>query len=314
MSQPEQIVIKEEDYQKEIRRLRAENDQLKIANQSLSHFSVKPRQPSTFNGKDRAEATPFIHSISHYFHTTGVTDELIKLNLAVGYLEKDALVWYNSVSTSNTVRTYTEFVQLFNLNYQPVDVQREAAQKLQRLTQTGSVKAYVELFRREALLVDKSKYPEANLKDLFVSHLKFEVQAHLIAGDVAQWSLEATMAKAQALDAVFWSAKQNMRATGNGGGTGGYNGVYRGNKAAGATGSSAAHPIVLGAVDAGNGFANDQYGAALNFVQSGGGAGRPALITDAEREMCLKKGLCFRCRKHGHMAANCSQFPYSKKV
>ena len=34
----------------------------------------------------------------------------------------------------------------------------------------------------------------------------------------------------------------------------------------------------------------------------------PKKLTPEEREQCAKKGLCFRCRKSGHMASTCPTF------
>ena len=34
----------------------------------------------------------------------------------------------------------------------------------------------------------------------------------------------------------------------------------------------------------------------------------PKKLTPEEREQCAKKGLCFRCRKSGHMASACPAF------
>ena len=34
----------------------------------------------------------------------------------------------------------------------------------------------------------------------------------------------------------------------------------------------------------------------------------PKKLTPEEREQCAKRGLCFRCRKTGHMASTCPTF------
>ena len=39
----------------------------------------------------------------------------------------------------------------------------------------------------------------------------------------------------------------------------------------------------------------------------------PKKLTPEEREQCAKKGLCFHCRKSGHMASTCPAFTNPKK-
>ena len=36
-------------------------------------------------------------------------------------------------------------------------------------------------------------------------------------------------------------------------------------------------------------------------------------LTPDERKKCIEKGLCFRCRKAGHLSSACPSFPSSKK-
>jgi hypothetical protein len=40
---------------------------------------------------------------------------------------------------------------------------------------------------------------------------------------------------------------------------------------------------------------------------------RVAKLTPDERKRCIEKGLCFRCRKSGHLSNECPHFPSSGK-
>ena len=39
---------------------------------------------------------------------------------------------------------------------------------------------------------------------------------------------------------------------------------------------------------------------------------RVGKLTPEERKRCIEKGLCFRCRKPGHLSGECPSFPNKK--
>ena len=268
---------------------------------------LKPPKPSKFNGVERHYAAAWIDTMERYFTVCGTPDNAARIDLVTSYLEKEASIWWSSVIRSNKILTWAQFRKVFLLNYQPVDAQREAAQKIQRLTQRASVKAFVELYRREVMMLDTTKYPEAVLKDMFVSKLQYETQAALLAADLTNMTLEAVMAKAQAIDGALWSAKQNTRPSGDR--KGGFNGKYNGGSG---LGSSPNHPIELGAVSAASESEGDLEVNAVGYGGASGSTKKLNKLTPEEREKCRREGRCFKCRQTGHMANTCTQFP--KKV
>jgi hypothetical protein len=285
------------------------NQQFKLAARG-AEANLKPPKPSKFDGIERHYATSWLDTMTRFFDASGVADDEVRLTQAVAYLEKDAAIWWTSVLRSHPgIITWSQFRTVFKLNYQPIDSQRVAAQRIRGLRQIKSVRDYITLFRREALLVDPAMFPPAALQDMFLSNLKPEIQAPMLAADLTKSSLEETMAKAQAIDGALWSAKQRTtrilfsgdngsagNSSGNGSAIngGGYRAGYRGGQNAGNTRNN---PIELGAVDD-----VDDNTDAINAVTMPW----PTKLTDAEREQCRKENRCFKCRQLGHMSTKCT--------
>jgi hypothetical protein len=266
------------------------------AQSSIAAGRLRVNRPSKFNGARRQYAAAWLNSLETYFAASGITDDSSRLLQVPTFLEDGAQLWWMSVGPQIT--SWSVFQTAFNANYQPLDVQKKASHKIRTLRQTGSVEAYCELFRQERLLIDPKLYTEPLLTEIFIEGLKEDVQLR-VAGNTYK-SLEEAMAHAQKLDRIIWSVK--TLATGRR--TGGAPSFQTRIRTPGAAGVK----VQLGAAaaDRDDDMVDDiDDTQAINHVQS------PPLtkLTAEEREQCRKKGLCFRCRKPGHMVNACPLRP-----
>jgi hypothetical protein len=257
-----------------------------IAAQSVAVAAkIHPSKPNKFDGSKRQFASAWLHSMDGFFLAAGILDDATRLQHVSTYLQDSAQIWWMSLQSH--VPTWKVFINAFNANYQPLDVQKKASHSLRNLSQRASVEKYCEVFRQEKLLVDPDMFPEKLLIELFIDGLKNDIKLQMI--QTKRISLEEVMAESQRVDRIIWDIR----------GSGQNNGSFRPPpfQRAGAGAGSASNPIHVNAVDGSH--TADVELAAITMPW-------PAKLTDAERDKCRKEGRCFKCRKPGHQSGACT--------
>ena len=111
---------------------------------------LKPSKPKPYTGArgaDKVDVATWLFAIETYFDAAGLTNEERRVKLAVSYLEGNALVWWRSRCIAHGVAyTYAEFTTDLTAAFQPVDPERQARDRIQRLKQVGSVGNYAAEF------------------------------------------------------------------------------------------------------------------------------------------------------------------------
>ncbi|XP_060178022.1 uncharacterized protein LOC132607957 [Lycium barbarum] len=113
---------------------------------------IEAPKPPVFKGvRDAQEAENFLWHLENYFRHGKLRDDEAKINTAVLYLSKTAMLWWRKkVSDAKrglcTISTWDQFKNDFKRQFLPSNVLYEARHKLRELKQMGSIRDYVKEF------------------------------------------------------------------------------------------------------------------------------------------------------------------------
>ena len=175
----------------------------------------KPRDPEPFTGdsEQRKFSSVWIMGMDQQFELRGITTDYEKLLFATTCLKNAAMMWWANVK--DYIRTWAEFKNAFNKNYQSVDVADKAGQVLLSLVQIGSVEKMNEVFRTNRYLANPKIYSEAILKELYWKALKPKIKLYISKHRMQLMGLEELMSAAQEADRELYALNGGSTATPN---------------------------------------------------------------------------------------------------
>ena len=261
---------------------------------NINHGGVKSVKYDTYDG--RKDPDMWIYGIELCFSAASVTADYLKITLADARLRGDALVWRRTVPHPDS---WDEWKALLTSAFQPINPAETARDRLARLRQTTSVRTYAAVFRTVTLLIPTITDDEK--KDRFIRGLKPKIMSDIKVK--APHTFEEAVKIAVRLDSLdTWrpsSSKDQVR-------PGTSKASYSDPMDVDVNAITSTPAAVRSDVNA---IANSRPGPSGTFNS------RPPRkpLTDREREELKKKGICFKCRKPGHIARECPEASNSSR-
>jgi len=118
---------------------------------------VKPPKPEIFRGK-KGVAT-WLYTVEKYFAALHINDDTSRVEYVVTLLQGPAANWWRMLEDQfnrggpELPSTWEEFKEAAISQFQPLAEERSARLKLERMSQTGSVHEYVDVFSNTVLLI-----------------------------------------------------------------------------------------------------------------------------------------------------------------
>ncbi len=247
---------------------------------------LKPSKPETFLGtSSQTDVGGWLFQLHQYLTIVGLADEVQAIQFASTFLRGPAAVWWRSqveaVAGLAPFATWVLFSDALKQQFQPVNVERAARDRLAGLVQQRSVQDYVTHFRTLCLQIRGISADEK--LDRFIRGLKPAVQREVQIRDPTTFDIAIQVA--ERIDAVEYRMRQQLPS------------VQR-TFPPRFTASSVPPRLVPGS----------SYSApAPSPTPMELGALRRGPLTLNEREKLRQNGGCFYCRKLGHILPNCPE-------
>ena len=234
-----------------------------------SKGKAKPNQPSPFHGKGTTKIESWVSQMNLYI---AEEDPQRAFTVALSYLEGDAHSWYRTYSSTSPLGTWPQLKEALLRRFSPLDKTLSARDKLAKWRQMKDVSSFNTDFLR--IVLDIPDITESEKIDRYTRGLKPYIWEVLCTKDYT--NLEVIMTDALKVEAVKKGHRPGPKQ------------FYAG---------SSSHPSEP---------QNQNYDPS-GPVPMELGSTVVTKLTPEERERCLKEGLCFRCRKSGHMARECPE-------
>lgn len=241
--------------------------------QQVQPAKLKPTPPPTFDGSRTRPVDEWLFTVEQYFYAAGATDDQQKIIFAGQQLRDNAARWWMSVLQGQRPSSWEDFKTSILRQYQPINPALAARQELKRCVQRGSVQDYVSrlrtIFLRIPTITDEEKL------ERFKDGLKHEILFKLIEREPG--SFEDAVRYAEHYDVLTYTFRQQQQRAAE-------------PRTASAAAYGAPTPMELGAVP--------------EHARSSSQLKLPKL-TEAEKQRCMDKQLCFYCRQPGHSISQC---------
>ena len=245
--------------------------------------ALRPAKPDTYDGtKAGNKAEVWLFQMAEYFNACGGVGEGERVSFAGSMLRGHASTWWRLRRTRAAlgeipeITSWQQFCTELKAEFALVNAVKHARDSLARLEQRTSVQTYVHDFRELALQIPDLS--EAEKLDRFLRGLKPRLQRELAIRDPRTMDEAANMA--ERIDTVDFAWRVRHEPTPMELGT--------------------AETLCADAVRFNN--KDEKMGGKIHF--------RPKKNDDRiktsnmEKERLRRQGLCFTCKKHGHMARN----------
>ena len=290
-------------------------------------------KPDVFYGNPGEDLDSWLAQIINYVKLTG-----IPLNVAAQfsstYLKGAAWTWFSSLTQEEliTITNLDTFVTAISKRFKPLDNQHIARMKLTTLAQLASVAKYNEMFN--TIMQQLPKMDIEDRKFQYINKLKDTIRTALAATVQPHHSLVEIQLMALKLDAALTQPRGNYNNNNNKfqRNTNGNN-YNNANKQHNSSAQWNTKPVATAnVINASNNSNNttavmstEQTIASTNDmnyygIQDGDDNNMLAhlhnmnmsrtstipKLTPETRDYCRRNRLCFRCRRPGHMATNCT--------
>lgn len=261
-------------------------------------------KPDSFTGDMKSDPDTWIAQMRNYLLLTGVPPQL-QSQFAGTYLKSQAATWYNTLPLDERIKLidFESLAKMILVRFRPLDVVGQARRQLAKLTQTGSVHTFNQLFMQLMQLIPTMEKDERI--NSYRTKLKYELQKHLVTQEYTE--LSDIMNVALRTDALFYEYNSGGQRSNQYSGRGGkqhYNGnKYRSESTSHPSSTISVNNVKIDLQQPTNEHTdtNESQSVSLNYTA-------PTPMDEAERQRCREQRLCFRCRQPGHRSSNCTIF------
>ena len=256
-----------------------EQQRMQLLEQFRQNGSGSTRMPTNlekFSGKLGENPQEWAFTMDASFNASHVLEQ-DKVNIAITCLRDAARTWWrNRLMEPNPPANWNDFVVELIQAFQSINPVKEARDRLARLKQTKSVRAYATAFKATALEIPGITDDEK--RDRFIRGLKSNTQKEVELRDPA--TFEDAVGVAERYDAISYRIHNYESAAG---------GLARNMSGNGqrSTTFSEAQPMELGNINQ----------ASKTFTK----------LTPEIREQLKQEGRCLYCREKGHVVQNCQK-------
>lgn len=272
-----------------------------------------PVKPDTFDGHPKSNPDRWLKDMKRYLQVSDISVSRWVQHSAA-YLRESASTWMDEIESldPNLQMGWDSFSQLFISRFRPLEASRTARVVLKSIKQRMSVDDYNNRFR------DQIKYcTDMAMEDqlsLYFAGLKPEIESELYRVDPS--TLEEAMILAVRMDMRLFARNRERSASSNGR----FNNQHQHQRQQyqrPAGGNSGSAPMELGAVtdqqNGNEGADNGNETGELNAMPPGRFAKGPTPnLSSEEFQRCRSAGICFKCKKTGHIARSCPSNPPKK--
>lgn len=271
-----------------------------VAAAAPHRLHVKLPPPTSFTGNTsivdgRNSPDAFMKELERYFLLCGVTAQQ-QVAYAAMFLKGTAATWWDKHEVQFQHLTFDQFKEKFLDRFRPIETSLTARMRLRTLKQKGSVESYNNIFARTMeSITDMAEYDQILQ---YMEGLQADIRQQVVLQNPD--TLDKAMVLAVRVE-TFTSSRRSFAANNRSNfNTGrGYHSSAPASSSSGHSGAQQSAPMELGNIESKHDSAAADGKSFHAFQQ------RLTKLTPAEREHCRKNGLCFRCRRHGHMSNNC---------
>lgn len=156
--------------------INAEQNQQQTQLQGVDVLQKLIPKPEYFRGKRNENVVLWLEKLKMYFITCNITNEDVRLKIAVQYLTDDALYWYISVNNyGQTIDTFTELWNGLLDMYRDTTAEAKAFDKLASVKQTSDVPSYIAYFNKVIVQLG-GKVDNESLKRYFIRGLREDIR------------------------------------------------------------------------------------------------------------------------------------------
>ena len=164
----------------------------------------RPHKPDTYAGATRGSVPVdiWLAELDAYFDAADIINPHRRVKLAVALLRDTAMVWWRQQQQflQGVTVTWEQFKHGLLAEFQAIDPERQARDRLRRLRQQGSVTEYAREFRK--CLLHIPTMAENDKKFQFTAGLKFAVAKEVAVRGLT--TLNEVIATAERLDSLLF--------------------------------------------------------------------------------------------------------------
>ena len=262
---------------------------------------AKGLSPQPFHGRDDVdELDGWIFSVNNYYSLYEFPDDTSRIRYTGLMLKGPALTWYRKFcETSPANATWASFLASLRSNFQAVNPERRARERLDQLEQRGtSLQEHVRQYR--TLLMDIPTMGPADQLHNFICSLRPSLRKELVMKgptDLDTAIIQAELIEAALKEVRTFDRGNHSRHQGRS--------SYHGGRSGGST------PMELGyagrqADDRGSRPPKSfNYAGSQQQRRSATPFQRNIQLSTPERERLIREGRCLLCKQPGHMARHC---------